>query len=493
MKNSYFIFLFLLSSLFSSNSSAQLWYLTRGLSSDEVAWAVDADSAGNIYWAVEEKDRWPYWYFNIILYKIDSSGYQVWQSASYGGTYNDIAFIVKVNSNKIYLAGRSDTSGALGSANALVSCYNINDGSFNWDYGYDQGFGYEEIDGLIVQPDGIYLTGWTKGQTTDEDFLIQKISLNGSLIWTNSWDYNNQFDGANGHGAMDDNFIFAAGHTSLLNGSLACFSRLNGAYQWDVTWSGSSNDEVLGMTMSSDSMLYTVGYYSTPSTNSQANLRKFSRTGQLQWSRIWGGTSTEDCRATVTDGDSIIYVVGTTGSYGNGEKDIFVLKYDSAGTLLDLLFWGGAYDEVAKDVVMYGDYLYITGETESFGNGQVNGDHKTDGLLLKINGSTMQAPDSTMTNVTSPSMPIHGFNLQQNYPNPFNPSTTIEFALPKSAFVTLKVYNLLGEEVATLIAEQRSAGIHWFNWDAGGLASGVYLYRLEAGNFVQSKKLILMR
>jgi len=85
------------------------------------------------------------------------------------------------------------------------------------------------------------------------------------------------------------------------------------------------------------------------------------------------------------------------------------------------------------------------------------------------------------------------FSLEQNYPNPFNPSTTIEFTLPTSAFVTLKVYNLLGEEVATLAAEKRSAGIHRINWDAKGLASGVYLYRLEAGDFVQTKKLILMK
>ncbi len=70
---------------------------------------------------------------------------------------------------------------------------------------------------------------------------------------------------------------------------------------------------------------------------------------------------------------------------------------------------------------------------------------------------------------------VQDYQLFQNYPNPFNPTTTIEFALPKSAFVTLKVYNLLGEEVATLIAEQRAAGIHKFNWDAKGLAGGVYL------------------
>lgn len=93
------------------------------------------------------------------------------------------------------------------------------------------------------------------------------------------------------------------------------------------------------------------------------------------------------------------------------------------------------------------------------------------------------------------------FSLDQNYPNPFNPETTIEFALPKSAFITIKVYNLLGEQVATLVAEQKSAGIHKINWDARALASGVYLCRMEAvdpsagsgQDFVQSKKIILMR
>jgi len=85
------------------------------------------------------------------------------------------------------------------------------------------------------------------------------------------------------------------------------------------------------------------------------------------------------------------------------------------------------------------------------------------------------------------------FSLEQNYPNPFNPSTTIEFELPKSAFVTLKIYNLLGKEVAMLLAEKRSAGSHRFNWDTNGLASGMYLYRLEAGDFSKSMKLILIR
>ncbi len=83
--------------------------------------------------------------------------------------------------------------------------------------------------------------------------------------------------------------------------------------------------------------------------------------------------------------------------------------------------------------------------------------------------------------------------LFQNYPNPFNPATTIEFALAGPGFVTLKIYDLLGRQVAALVSEKMAAGIHTLKWDAGGLAGGVYLYRLNAGNFVQSKKLVLMR
>jgi hypothetical protein len=85
------------------------------------------------------------------------------------------------------------------------------------------------------------------------------------------------------------------------------------------------------------------------------------------------------------------------------------------------------------------------------------------------------------------------YTLYQNYPNPFNPSTAIKFALPKPSFVTLKIYDLLGNEVATLVAEKLPAGKHQRVWDATGLASGVYLYRLQAGEFIQTTKLVLLR
>ena len=85
------------------------------------------------------------------------------------------------------------------------------------------------------------------------------------------------------------------------------------------------------------------------------------------------------------------------------------------------------------------------------------------------------------------------FSLEQNYPNPFNPSTTIEYSVPQNGLVTLKVYSILGKEVATLVNEQVDAGKHKIDFDAIGLNSGVYFYKIESGNFVETKKMILLK
>ena len=85
------------------------------------------------------------------------------------------------------------------------------------------------------------------------------------------------------------------------------------------------------------------------------------------------------------------------------------------------------------------------------------------------------------------------YSLEQNYPNPFNPSTTINFTIPNSEFVSLKIYNILGSEVATLVNENLAAGAYRFNFDAANLASGIYLYELNAGNFREIKKMNLLK
>ncbi len=85
------------------------------------------------------------------------------------------------------------------------------------------------------------------------------------------------------------------------------------------------------------------------------------------------------------------------------------------------------------------------------------------------------------------------YSLGQNYPNPFNPTTDIEYSIPKNANVTLKVYDMLGKEVATLVNKQQDAGTYIATWNASKFSSGVYFYRLTAGSFVQTKRMSLTK
>ncbi|MBZ0198380.1 MAG: T9SS type A sorting domain-containing protein [Ignavibacteriaceae bacterium] len=116
----------------------------------------------------------------------------------------------------------------------------------------------------------------------------------------------------------------------------------------------------------------------------------------------------------------------------------------------------------------------------------------TNGVLLSTN-----PPITTEVKLSDKSSP-NNFILYQNYPNPFNPSTTIKYSIPKrvnsqSSIVNLKVYDVLGREITTLINKELAPGNYEVEFNASSLASGVYFYRLEAGSFIQTKKMILLR
>jgi hypothetical protein len=99
----------------------------------------------------------------------------------------------------------------------------------------------------------------------------------------------------------------------------------------------------------------------------------------------------------------------------------------------------------------------------------------------------------SVTSVDQPAAAPEEFSLQQNYPNPFNPTTAIRFQIADPGLVTLRIYDLLGQEIATLLNEELEPGVYTRNWDASGVTSGVYYYRLQAGNAVESRKMVLVR
>ena len=115
---------------------------------------------------------------------------------------------------------------------------------------------------------------------------------------------------------------------------------------------------------------------------------------------------------------------------------------------------------------------------------------------VTTDGNAITQPGA-VTSVDDASVAPDGFSLSQNYPNPFNPSTKIEYRLQKAVQVSLKIYNVLGHEVATLVNGRQEAGSYTIAFNAGlttpNLASGAYLYRLEAGSFVSARKFILMK
>jgi hypothetical protein len=108
-------------------------------------------------------------------------------------------------------------------------------------------------------------------------------------------------------------------------------------------------------------------------------------------------------------------------------------------------------------------------------------------------GTVGQFPEGVASVENISGVTPNNYSLEQNYPNPFNPSTTINFTIPNSEFVTLKVFNILGSEVATLVNENLTAGAYRFSFEARNLASGVYLYELKAGNFREIKKMNLLK
>jgi hypothetical protein len=200
-----------------------------------------------------------------------------------------------------------------------------------------------------------------------------------------------------------------------------------------------------------------------------------------------------------TYGDGLYHRSGTTWSKipsppGLGSSSPFVASVDRSNAIFagfaDLVgvnyLWRGVYftaDMGASWTHCGLDSVWITslvsfGDTTFAITGR-DGVYRLTGTGVTAVGQQTKAPV--------------GFALYQNYPNPFNPSTGIRYRVSGSGIVTLKVYDVLGREVATLVNERKTPGSYSVRFDASGLASGVYFYRLQAGSFAETKKLLLLR
>ncbi len=172
---------------------------------------------------------------------------------------------------------------------------------------------------------------------------------------------------------------------------------------------------------------------------------------------------------------------GTTWTYG-GE---FVTSGDTTSFIYPTLYRHLEYDADNNKYVAHMLYLNDLQSGASVFGG-VNG-------VPSVNPLVYATFTFDAVGVGDGAATVHSFELAQNYPNPFNPTTTIKYALSQENLVTLKVYDVLGREVATLVNDVRTAGPHEVSFDASKLSSGMYIYTINAGGFTSSKKMMLMK
>ncbi len=171
-----------------------------------------------------------------------------------------------------------------------------------------------------------------------------------------------------------------------------------------------------------------------------------------------------------------IYCFGGVG-YGGGPCYSTIIKYDPASDNWEE-FSNMPYAAFSISSSILNGKLYLIG-------GLNNARTPLD-IVYEINPSVVLPVDEGKLLPST-------ISLDQNYPNPFNPSTTIKYSIPNQTNVTIKVFDVLGSEIITLLNEEKPAGNYEVTWDASGFSSGVYFYKLSAGKYVETRKMLLLK
>jgi hypothetical protein len=335
--------------------------------------------------------------------------------------------------------------------------------------------GRESGSSAEMTSDGGYIIAgsWGTGNSYfSGNIVLIKTNTNGESLWMR------HFGGEGSRGVSSqqtaDGGYIIAGHNWY--NAILIKTDANGDTLWTKMFEGGSVVNGSRSVQQTSDGGYVLCGFSYGSGDNDAWLIKTDANGDTLWTKTFGGDSSDVGYSIQQTSDGGYVLCGYTNSYGSGDFDAWLIKTDANGDTLwtktigdtGCLDWGNSVQQTSD-----GGYI-------------VAGSKDGDVLLVKV------APDITSID-ENPNVALNNYQLHQNYPNPYNPSTTIEFALPKSEYVELKVYNLLGKEVTTLVSEKLNQGNHTYQFDGKNLASGVYYYRIEAGNFVQTRKMIYLK
>jgi hypothetical protein len=475
------------------NSSGQQQWIS--LYNDCSPYALALDGVGNVYVAGM---GWVGMFTEYATIKYNASGVQQWVSFYSGpGSGDDHANALAADgAGNVYVTGYSIGS-ALYPDYATIK-YDSS-GEQQWVARYNGAeIGANEALALAVDGAGnVYVTGYSYGVAINADYATIKYNSSGELQWVSR--YNGQANAGDIAYAL---VLDGTGNVYVTGGSIESGTssdyttikyNASGEQQWVSFYNGPGNsgDAACALALDEAGNVYVTGSSDGGATGIDYATIKYDSSGEQQWvARYDGPVSGPDidyATALALNGAGNVCVTG----YGSGVgtvTDYATIKYSASGQQLWVSRYNGpgnGYEEAAALAVDGAGDVMVTGVSLGIGTSY-------DYATIKYSGGNLANWMPVETTVFGQPLPQE-FALHQNYPNPFNASTAISYELRAASFVSLKVYDTAGRLVTELVNGWREAGAHEVIFDGSNLASGVYLYRLTAGDFAAVQKLILLK
>lgn len=435
---------------------------------------------------------------NLWLARVDKNGESIWsqtvkidESITYG--YD----VLEVD-NEYYCLGTYDDDNQDGFAVLLVK-YN-SDGEFLW----SKRIKHKNENILVSSSYAIKIISTSDSNFmviahsyfitdsfSDTDVWLLKLDMEGDTLWTKSYDLGFQYREQSYSivETIDGGFAIVGTmqtpFTSPWEDLFILKVDKNGTKQWHKIYGGAGYDVGADIEQTSDGGFIVVGKYAhnfDSENNGDLWLLKTDANGDTLWTRTYGGDKSEWGNSIEITPDNGYIMTGMTETYGPGFWDVWVVRTDSLGDTLWTKTFGDLTIDVGYSINKTFDNGYVIG---GYGGSYVSNTY--DGYIMRL------GPEKPVTVEDNENDLPNEYRLYQNYPNPFNPTTTVGYTIPISGFVQLKVYNVLGQEVAMLVNQSQAVGKYSTQFDASNLPSGVYFYKLESGDFVKVNKMLLLR
>ncbi|BDQ03649.1 MAG: hypothetical protein KatS3mg036_0350 [Ignavibacterium sp.] len=466
----------------------------------DIPTAIAMDSAGFIYvtgycWELSSSR------YVAITIKYNTDGDTIW-TRKFGGEGSDLdwvqppLFVNTDRNNNLYITGTVDTDlNSIITANVIFTVKYNPDGDALWTRLYHNPQSYLDVaSAMAIDNDGnpciAGICQNPNNPTYNRDIQVIKYNTDGDSLWAKTYSGPaNSHDQPNAIAIDGDDNIYVTGSSLDSYEDLVTIKYdKDGNEKWVSEYKGYANrqDEGNAITVDASGFIYVTGSSYIVGTFEDILTIKYNPfNGDTIWTKKYSGSGNyyDAGKAIASDDQNNIYVTGFEYASASG-NDIVTIKYDQDGNRKWIQKYAQPWEEEANLILMgKNKEVYVAGKTSTDST-------YWDYIVIKY----LQDPSGVEQNNT---LSPEEYRVYQNYPNPFNPSTKIRYSIPNVgsglALTVLKIYDVLGNEVATLVDEYKPAGSYEIEFNGNNLASGIYFCRMQAGSYVSIKKMMLLK